>query len=576
MNDNLTANPENLAPALDAAEAAKRQQEAQIDHATHDLVLEAFQTDPRIREALGDHFVDKSSLSPAQVFEQWVTNGGQALAELQQYLALPEAERAAFWETQAPALRQQLIATRDQLSQTETPAATLEDEHRAEAEACFALLEVDCPPELEPQAIDFLAELAPRANLMEQDLSLLSQFVQEEVNRWIVEQRNQTAEQRNQTAEQDSQATTENIGEVFDQVEIIRNSETVTQAEIQNFLSMEQLAIALNSEAATEQQKESLREIVQQFEGINARISSALSTLDPEADPAAYAAAEAIFASASYDWQQPNASAQFTAVLGQINASTELNDEQKDSIARELGVAQINRADTSSGTDLRRSLSAGYGVDTEGNTIPYTEHNPLRMRDGVEVYRDQPGTYLMNLELNGRTLQVRIPENFTAEQMGQASNAILVVHRLERVGLTDLLGRGFEATQGTAIYDVDYDIINRTQQLAPRFVGGVTTLENGQLLSDSQLVEFEENLRWLLPDGDRGAFVRTSRAETRTQMEDTGILFANGDINYNLLDQAQPLIKAANGQEPSLEALRAYAAERGLIDAPAEAGEQGV
>jgi len=36
------------------------------------VLYKAFQTDPQMRGMLGDHFLDKASLSPETVFQLWV------------------------------------------------------------------------------------------------------------------------------------------------------------------------------------------------------------------------------------------------------------------------------------------------------------------------------------------------------------------------------------------------------------------------------------------------------------------------------------------------------------------------
>ena len=119
-----------------------------------------------------------------------------------------------------------------------------------------------------------------------------------------------------------------------------------------------------------------------------------------------------------------------------------IDENTKATVRAKLGIAETHEADTSSGTDLKRSLSDGYGTDTTGNKVPFTKENPLKMRDGVDVYEETPGEYRMDLQLNDRVLKVEFSDKFSAEDIQKVTNYIMMVHTFEKMGLTETTSCG--------------------------------------------------------------------------------------------------------------------------------------
>ena len=215
--------------------------------------------------------------------------------------------------------------------------------------------------------------------------------------------------------------------------------------------------------------------------------------------------------------------------------------------------------------DLRKKVAENIEVDTGTGVqklmakMPNADDDkPLKIREGVGIYHQDYDTLRASMEVGDRTLLVDIAKGAKGERVGQIMNTALVIQMIQKSGLGDIMGRGSLASEGAEVYDIAQEDIVKAEFLMAHLLGGFTGFD-GEILTQEDLDRFEKNLKWFVPEGDRGTFVQNDTAKSREQLMDAGILNQDGALNKDNIKKAGDFIRGnAESGAPSLEALKRF------------------
>lgn len=217
----------------------------------------------------------------------------------------------------------------------------------------------------------------------------------------------------------------------------------------------------------------------------------------------------------------------YREVLIALDADPEISDETKDRIKEELGIpVTYEHNDVTTGTDLKVSLEMGYGVDENGERIPFSAEHPFVLNERITVYEQGNHEFRMELKVDdSRTLKVDMPNQIdSGQQWGQVANAAMTIYEFEESGLTALMGsEDFATTMGDGVYHIDEADIIQSKNVFSKLIGGVSAGFDGDIFDQATVNQLDETLRWFLPKGSEGATVKTDKTSARERLASIGL-----------------------------------------------------
>ena len=255
----------------------------------------------------------------------------------------------------------------------------------------------------------------------------------------------------------------------------------------------------------------------------------------------------------------------FGAVIEKIEDSEKLSTETKYRLSEKLGKTVKLKPKTTTGSDIIAAVQNGaVGLDANGEPIPVSKDNPLQVRPGIKAYPSEGDPGVMEVTVPYMSESYKIPMDITGEDLGKKINILVAKTVFEKSGMTGILGRGAESSQGTGVQDLDLSSSTamKVQQVMTYLIGGFGTGGDGAILNEGDINDLEWACQWFGKEevgGGNGGAGNVSKVKSTAELTELGILGKDGEFKEKEFIKAARFVQDQYGTgAPSYESLKGY------------------
>lgn len=244
----------------------------------------------------------------------------------------------------------------------------------------------------------------------------------------------------------------------------------------------------------------------------------------------------------------------FSDVLVVADNSPEISETTKANIHKLFNIPTVKTAG-----DLQSVLDNGYGVDSEGNKIPISTDQKLRVMPNTYLYQRPDGDRIFEIGVPGdRKYQVRFTEATSEQALYKSAFTIQVMGLMAQMDLASAIWpRGFTLQEGGVI-DLHYDDIIKAERVAS-LSGGITKGSDARLLSETDYQQMQHNWQ-AFPKKGQAAEGDNNPDRDLSEYKELTIINPDGTINWIKFEQAALYLQDVSnkGGEPNFDDLKTH------------------
>ncbi len=237
----------------------------------------------------------------------------------------------------------------------------------------------------------------------------------------------------------------------------------------------------------------------------------------------------------------------FSDAWGKINEDQDLTDDQKQEMGEALGIIPLKPDPVRSGADLKKEISEGYGLDINGETIPYSKDRPLTVREGVTAY-PHGDDVVVSAMYKGRAMNFKF-DTADTDALGEKVNTALITMAMNEYNLGGFIlgSQGMTGAETGGFIEVNTDLVNdayiRSQKIMDNLLGG-TFSGDGEILNESELDRIQWAAQWYLEPlpGNDGGKDEYDVTKANDSLKELGVLDGEGALNESRFEQSLDFI----------------------------------
>lgn len=272
------------------------------------------------------------------------------------------------------------------------------------------------------------------------------------------------------------------------------------------------------------------------------------------ATPEEATALEAILDTASLYLGADNIGAVFSDVLVAADNSPDISEETKANIHKLFNIPTIKTA-----SDLQTVLDHGYGVDNEGNKLPISQNQKLRVFPNTYLYEMPSGDRIFEIAVTGdRTYKVRFDEGTNEQALYHSTLTIQMMGLMAQMNLASAIWpRGWTLQEG-GIIDLHYDDVITAKRVSNLMLGNMAG-HDASLIGHESQNRMSHNFQAFPKKGDAATGDNAPDKALKDYKELT-ILNQDGSLNWMQFERAALYLQGitAKGGLPNFDDLKTY------------------
>ncbi len=275
------------------------------------------------------------------------------------------------------------------------------------------------------------------------------------------------------------------------------------------------------------------------------------------ANPAEAQALENIIGQSTLYFGADNPADIFTDVLARADSDPNLSEATKVKVHELFNIPTIKTA-----ADIQTVLNQGYGIDGDGERMPFTQDNKARVFENTYVYETPSGERRFQVNLpDGRNLNIAFDGETNTQALGDLIYTTQIMFEMEKISLAEpIFQRGWNITHGGTI-DLHFDDIITAKRIGSTFLGG-TSGHDAQLLTSKSQNRMGHNFQAFPSKGDAAEGDNNADRALADYRELT-IINEDGTVNWTKFEKAGLYLQGitAKGGQPNFLDLKNHLTE---------------
>ena len=247
----------------------------------------------------------------------------------------------------------------------------------------------------------------------------------------------------------------------------------------------------------------------------------------------------------------------FADVLARADSDPNLSEATKVKVHELFDIPTVKTA-----ADIQTVLNQGYGIDEDGERMPFTQDYKARVFENTYVYETPSGERRFQVNLpDGRNLNIAFDGETNTQALCDLIYTTQIMFEMEKMSLAEpIFQRGWNITHGGAI-DLHFDDIITAKRIGAIFLGG-TSGYDAQLLSSGSQNQMGHNFQAFPRKGDAATGDNNSD-RTLAEYQELTIINEDGTINWTQFEKAGLYLQGitVKGGQPNFKDLKNHLTE---------------
>jgi len=237
-----------------------------------------------------------------------------------------------------------------------------------------------------------------------------------------------------------------------------------------------------------------------------------------------------------------------------VDNSPDISEDTKANIQKLFNIPTIKTA-----SGLQSVLTNGYGVDNEGNKLPISQDQKLRIFPNTYLYEMPSGDRIFEIAVAGdRTYKVRFDEGTNEQALYDSSLTIQMMGLMAQMNLAAAIWpRGWTLEEGGLI-DLHFDDVITAKRVSSLMLGNMAG-HDGRMIASNRQARMSHNFQAFPKKGDAAAG-DNGPDRALVDYKELTIINQDGSINWMQFEKATLYLQGitAKGGQPNFDDLKIH------------------